>query len=143
MQWHIYVNGTMQTGMVEAEDRLAAVETWLAENPGEHDGLVWAQSHIAYNARTRRNVSRSPAPARQLAAKPVGGNAPSDEQEPEADRPLSAAFDEHFLNGDDEQRCMHGKTVSEACWECDNDATMPEADLIEMNGGDVRDGQDS
>ena len=59
-QWYIYVNGTMQAGMVEAEDRLAAVEAWLLKNPGEHDGLVWALSHIPYNPRTRRNASRSP-----------------------------------------------------------------------------------
>lgn len=73
-QWHIYVDGKEQPGLISidgeitpGESQRAAVKAWIDKNlEGQRplDGqVIHAQAHIPFNPRTRRNVSRSPAPA--------------------------------------------------------------------------------
>jgi len=80
MQWIVFVGGSMKPGLVEADDRMAAVEAWLLENPGEHDGLVWALSYIPFN---KRKLSRHLAPAPKTAG--LVGSQQAEEQEQDAD----------------------------------------------------------
>ena len=62
-QWHIYIAGVEQPGLTEAATAGEAVEIWKEQNhQASTRKFVYATSHIPYNPRTRRNVSRSPKP---------------------------------------------------------------------------------
>ena len=87
MQWHIYVGGTEQPGLTEADNRLSAVEAWLVKNGPQADELVFAVGHVPFSPRRQRRFS---APARDTQTltelvSPDAGQEPEDDDDIHSD----------------------------------------------------------